>query len=224
MALAKKQPPTAKQIHEEQTRVLEADKARATTNTPAVVKQQLPAAPDNRSAREQYLDEIAPATLVGRLIKFSKEGKFVTPDDDAEIGDEIDFIALVDQTLIGWIRFNGQGEPPDRVAGLLYDGFTLPPRASLGDNDPSTWEIGLSGQPTDPWQHQICLVLQNVETAALFTFATSSVTGRRAIGVLLRHYDRMQKTHQDICPWPVSRSAASTTAIPASAGCRCRSL
>ena len=203
MALAKRQPPTPKQVQEEQNRVLESDKARSAApppSTPAVVKQQLPAASDNRSAREQYIDLIAPAMMVGRMIKFSKEGKFVTPDDDAEVSDETDFIALVDQTLVGWIRFNGQGEAPDRVAGLLYDGFVMPPRDSLGDNDPSIWEIGLSGQPADPWQHQICLVLQSVETSELFTFATSSVTGRRAIGVLLRHYDRMQRSHQGFLP------------------------
>ena len=29
---------------------------------------------------------------------------------------------------------------------------------------------------------------------------TSSVTGRRAVGNLLRHYDRLQKTHPDMYP------------------------
>ena len=55
------------------------------------------------------------------------------------------------KTLIGWIRFHGQGEAPDRHMGLLYDGFIMPPRDTLGDDDPASWEIGLSGQPQDPW-------------------------------------------------------------------------
>jgi hypothetical protein len=197
-----RKPPTPAQVQAEQRRVLEADQKRqaAAANLPAKVETKLPAAPDTRSAREQYLDEIAPASMVGRMVKFAKEGRFITPDDDAEISGETDFIALVDQTLVGWIKFNGQGEAPDREMGLLYDGFIMPARASLGDSDPSKWELGLNGQPADPWQHQICLVLQNVETAELFTYATSSITGRRAIGNLLRHYDRMVKTHPDHYP------------------------
>jgi hypothetical protein len=34
----------------------------------------------------------------------------------------------------------------------------------------------------------------------LFTFATSSMSGRRAVGNLLRHYDRMQRTHPNELP------------------------
>ena len=38
------------------------------------------------------------------------------------------------------------------------------------------------------------------ETTELFTFVTSSITGRRAVGNLLRHYDRMRRTHPDELP------------------------
>lgn len=162
----------------------------------------LPAAPppDTRTAVQQYLDEVAPAMIVGRMIKFAKEGEFKTPDDDTMVGDDIDFIALADQTQIGWIKFNGDGEPPDREMGLLYDGFVMPERSTLGDDDQSVWETGLNGQPADPWQHQMNLVLQRGDTAELFTYTTTSTTGRRAVGNLLRHYDRMQRTHPDMYP------------------------
>ena len=113
------------------------------------------------------------------------------------IGDDIDFTALADQTLIGWIKFNGEGAPPDRHMGLLYDGFLMPSRDSLGDTDQAKWEMGLDGKPQDPWAHQVYLVLQRADSGELFTFVTSSITGRRAIGTLLRHYDRMQRTHSD---------------------------
>jgi len=155
---------------------------------------------DSRTTIQKYVDEIAPASIVGRMVKFSKEGKFVVSDDESVISDEVDFIALVDQTLIGWIKFNGEGAPPDRVMGLLYDGFVMPPRTSLPDLDPAKWEIGLDGRPQDPWQHHVYLVLQRADTGELFTFVTSSVTGRRAIGTLLRHYDRMLRTHPDQYP------------------------
>src|SRR5262245_48468447 len=40
----------------------------------------------------RYLDEVAPANIVGRMIKFSKEGEFVTPDDEKGISEDQDFI------------------------------------------------------------------------------------------------------------------------------------
>jgi hypothetical protein len=190
---AVRKPPTPKEIWEQQ----KADYG--TANVPAVAKTTAVAAPDNRSAHEKYLDSVAPISFVGRLVKFGKEG-FVTQDDDEKIRDEIDHIAMCDQTLVGVVKFNGEGQPPTKVMGLLYGGFEMPDRESLGDLDRSQWEIGLDGKPSDPWQHQIYLVLQRVDNSELFTYVTSSITGRRAIGNLLRHYDRMQKTHAGYYP------------------------
>ena len=158
------------------------------------------AVPDQRDSVQQYLDEVAPAAIVGRMVKFSKEGQFVTHDDGEAIPEDAEFAALCDQTLVGLIKFNGPGEPPDRIMGLLYDGFELPRRESLGDLDQSKWPIGLDNLPQDPWQHQMYLVLQNVTTMEMFTFVTSSKTGRRAVGNLLRHYNRTKKTHPDDVP------------------------
>jgi hypothetical protein len=72
------------------------------------------AVPDTRTAHERYLDEIAPTSIVGRMIKFSREGQFVTADDGESISESAEFIALVDQLLTGWVKFNGFGEPPTR--------------------------------------------------------------------------------------------------------------
>ena len=198
MAQAMRKAPTPQQILQEQQRLAEADsrrQAQATGNQPVTAESKLPAVPDNRTAHEAYLDEIAPASIVGRMVKFSKDGKFITADDDEPISEETDFIALCNQTLIGYVKFSGEGQPPSKEMGLLYDGYVMPPRESLGDNDPAKWEIGLDGRPADPWQHHIYVVLQNVESSELFTFVTSSRTGRRAVGNLLRHYNRMSKTH-----------------------------
>jgi hypothetical protein len=168
---------------------------------PATVKTATAVAvPDSRPYKERYLDEVSPASVVGRMIKFSKGGTFITADDDQEVPEAAEFIALCDETLIGWVKFNGVGEPPDRVMGLLYDGFAMPPRETLGDLDESQWSEGLDGKPADPWQHHQYLVLQDTSTRELFTFVTSSVTGRRAVGNLLRHFNRTQKTAPDELP------------------------
>jgi hypothetical protein len=103
------------------------------------------AVPDTRTPQQAYLDEIAPpSSLVGRPIKFDgKAGKWLFGDTDEEISPDTDFIPLCDEVLIGWIKFNGKGEQPDRIQGLLYDGFVMPPLSSLPDRDQSKWELGL---------------------------------------------------------------------------------
>ena len=137
--------------------------------------------------------------IAGRLIKFTKERRFIIAETGEKLSPDDDYTALCDETLIGWIKFN-EDAPPDRRQGILYSGFIMPERASLGDQDQTKWPVGLSGQPTDPWQHQICLVLQSPKTQELFTFSTSSQTGRRAIGTLLRHYDRMLRSDPNSYP------------------------
>jgi hypothetical protein len=174
------------------------------SSVPATMPTRRPAskavvAADARPYRDRYLDEIAPANIVGRLVKFSKDGAFTTVDDNQPIPGEAEFTPLCDQTCVGWVRFNNDA-PPDREMGLLYDGFVMPERESLGELDKTKWDLGLDNAPQDPWQHFIYLVLQNTATAELFTFTTSSKTGRRAVGNLLCHFDRMKKSHPDDLP------------------------
>jgi hypothetical protein len=196
--------PTPAEIQAEQNRLLELDKQREekapAPNVPAVVEAKLSALKDGRAFRDAYLDAIAPATIAGRMVKFTKNGDYEVPDDGSKIGEDVHFIALVPETLIGWIKFNGSGNPPSREMGLLYDGYQMPPRESLGDTDEAAWEMGLDGKPADPWVHAIYLVLQRADNSELFTFVAMSKTARRAIGVLLRHYDRMQRTNPGYLP------------------------
>ena len=56
------------------------------------------AANDQRNSVQRYLDEVAPASIVGRMIKFGKEGQFVTHDDGEPIAADAEFVALCDQT------------------------------------------------------------------------------------------------------------------------------
>ena len=55
--------------------------------------------------------------------------------------------------------------------------------------------MGLNNEPQDPYQHQMVLPLQEVKAKEMFCFVTSSRTGRRAVGNLLRHHQRAQKTN-----------------------------
>jgi hypothetical protein len=176
-----------------------AQQPRAVATHPAAPPAVVP--PDDRTPQERYLDEIAPASFPGQLIKFSKEGTFVTTSDGEPVDTDRDLVALCDETLIGWIKFSGEESiPPQRAQGLLYSGFKMPPRESLGDTDEAEWPIGLSGAPTDVWLHQIALVLEDRKTQDVLTFATTSSTGRRAVGNLLKHFERLRRNHPDCYP------------------------
>jgi hypothetical protein len=148
----------------------------------------------------QYLEETAPTWCVGRLIKFSHtDGKYIAKDGEA-FNYQGDFICLADETMVGRVRFYGPGMPPERHMGPLFGGYIVPPRDSLGENDSTQWKTGLNGEPEDPWQEHNYVVLESVENGDLVTFATSSPTGRRAVGLLLKSYIAEQKRHPDTYP------------------------
>jgi hypothetical protein len=219
---AKRKGPTPEQVTAEQKRQAEAARqqqagrpsrhvnvppaaadAALSANVPAKVTPAVPAtnAVDTRTPHQRYLDEVAPTAIIGRLIKFSKDGIFVTSDDEQPVDGDTDFYALCDEVQIGWIKYGQEeGDETQRVAGLFYDGFELPPRASLGDDDESQWPLGLSNTPEDPWKHFQNLVLERVDTRELFTFSTASKTGRRSVGGLLKHFERLQRAHPGDVP------------------------
>ena len=76
--ITKHRPPTPGEVIAEQKRRA-AGKVAATV--PVKCTSIALAMPDNRTEVQRYVDEIAPASIVGRLIKFGKEGAFVTADD-----------------------------------------------------------------------------------------------------------------------------------------------
>jgi hypothetical protein len=152
----------------------------------------LPAAGADYVSR--YLDATAPTAIAGRLIRYDgKKGTFTFHDDGSKISPEVTWVALCEETMIAWVKFGPEGEPPDRRCGLLFEGFQLPARQELGDLDEAEWPIGFNDVAEDPWRHEVSIVLQRQDTGELATFSTMSKTGRRAISTLLQHYRRSQK-------------------------------
>jgi hypothetical protein len=175
------------------------DRVPTTRELVAARKAQAPAVVQGADHLTRYFNEVAPSGMAGRGVKW-KDDWYVTTDDGQKLPDSAEYVCLADETMVGWIKWGGTGEMPEKIMGLLFDGFEMPSRESLGDLDQSAWDVGLSGQPQDPWQHQQMVVLQDRATAELFTFITSSVTGRKAVGTLLRHYDRMRRNYPDDLP------------------------
>jgi hypothetical protein len=172
------------------------DLANAQTNMPAL--------PSN--AVDTYLNEHCGGGS-GVLFKFSKDQRFRRVDDGEEIPLGREFTVVYDQIQVGWIKFNGKGELPERKMGALFQGFIPCPRDELGDDDQSLWEVGLSGKPADPWQQQILLPLQ-AEDGELFIFGTTSITGRRAVGRVIDECRKMLRREPN--DYPVIKLALSS--------------
>jgi hypothetical protein len=164
----------------------------------------VPALPSN--AVDTYLNEHCGGGS-GVLFKFSKDQRFRRVDDGEEIPLGREFTVVYDQIQVGWIKFNGKGELPERKMGALFQGFIPCPRDELGDDDQSLWEVGLSGKPADPWQQQILLPLQ-AEDGELFIFGTTSITGRRAVGRVIDECRKMLRREPN--DYPVVKLALSS--------------
>jgi hypothetical protein len=134
------------------------------------------------------------------FFKFAKDGKYRKTSDGEEIPIGTELTAVYDAIQGGFIRFNGKGHPPTRHMGPLFSGFIAPKRETLGDDDPSTWEIGPSGKPADPWQVQMLLPLVDPKTNELFIFNTTSITGRGAVGKLILACKRMRQSDPNSYP------------------------
>jgi hypothetical protein len=170
--------------------------ANTQTNVPAIPS----------SAVDTYLNEHCGGGS-GVLFKFAKDQRFRRVDDGEEIPLGTQFTVVYDQIQVGWIKFNGKGEPPERKMGALFQGFSPCPRDELGDDDQSLWEVGMSGKPADPWQQQILLPLQ-AEDGELFIFGTTSITGRRAVGRVIDECKKMLRREPN--DYPVVKLALSS--------------
>jgi hypothetical protein len=178
--------------------------ARITETLPAKAAPTAVAAPDSRTAMEIYADEAAPVAMENPF-KFNPKGN---PDywnfSNEAVPDE-DYTALCDELAIAYVRFNGPGNPPTRILGRPADNFVLPSPETLPDRDPEQWQLGLDGEPEDPYQRHDYLPLQRTSTGEIYTFCAQTKTQRGAIGNLIRYYNRAQKQKETAGTYPVVR-------------------
>jgi hypothetical protein len=175
-----------KQQHEQQGAIMPAAKAALVTN--------------GSSPAAAYLATHG-VGMSGIYFKFAKDGVFRKTSDDEEIKEGTTFRVIYDQIQVGWIKFMGKGNPPERRMGAIFQGHNPPERAELGEMDQSEWDVdAMTNKPADPWQFQILLPLQRIEDGELFVFQTGSITGRRACDNLISACIRMQASEPDHYP------------------------
>jgi hypothetical protein len=115
----------------------------------------------------------------GLLTKFIK-GDWVAGKDGDILPVGTELVAVMNSLVVGWQCWQ-DGEPTDARLGLYIKGFKPPKRRELGDTDNSLWEIGLNGEPRDPWAYINALPLVSPDMMKIYTFITGSFGGRTAV-------------------------------------------
>jgi hypothetical protein len=128
----------------------------------------------------RFLDEVAPEHA--RIIKYRK-GDYVDLDGNAV--PDVVYRVFPTETKSGFVYFGEDGV--ERQMAAIYRGERMPMRTELPAKDPV---IGPNGEEQAPWQFQMSLALENTENGERYSFVTGSKTGTRAVGQLLRAYDR----------------------------------
>lgn len=173
-------------------------KAKQSAEIVPLNQNQVPALPPGANYFTQYGESVRSTAIVGKLLKFSK-GDWVAGEENADVEEGTQFIANMDQLLVGWVRWQDL-KPTDHVMGTVASGYQPPRRDTLGDTDQDLWETNEDGESRDPWQLTNYLLLQAVDGDELYTFTTSSRGGLNAIGDLSRKYGKLMRHHADEFP------------------------
>jgi hypothetical protein len=133
-------------------------------------------------------------------LKFVK-GKWKTYADREHpdiVGDTETFITDMLSYACGWVKWESK-RPVHKYVFRPVDGWILPVRNNLPDNDNRTWPV-IDGKKTDPWQETHKLTVKSTATGELFTWTATSWYGRKAVGRLLDSYIREAKRHPGLMP------------------------
>lgn len=138
------------------------------------------------------------AHLVGNLLRFTKHGEWKAGQEKEIVPEGTRMLAYMPSLKDGWVKWQDNQPAQHLVQPVLNEAWTPPPRNALGDTDKAKWPL-LGGQPNDPWQRTFYLVMCDQE-GQLYTFTTSSKTGRSAIGELCAAYENYQRMKPNEIP------------------------
>jgi hypothetical protein len=137
---------------------------------------------------EAYGNSVCRMTFPGDLLTFSKYGEYKAGQEKVDVPLGTRLVVHPPTTLIGFVRWEGDRRVDFRM-GLLSDGFVPPKRETLGYLDKSQWETFENGGVKDPWQLSNEVVMTGLDDDdAVYTFTTTSKTGRSAFGEVLKLY------------------------------------
>jgi hypothetical protein len=161
--------------------------------------------------------------FVGMPLKFQKGrwSKAVAKGETVEIGETETFIVDPLSYCSGWVRWEAKSVTAKIGPGRPIDGFILPVRDRLPDQDTSRWPFGRSGKREDPWKENHQITMKDTADDTLLTWVTSSWGGRKAIGQLISAFIRERKAHPGLFPVVLLSSRDDHTPTSASSKSRC---
>jgi hypothetical protein len=129
----------------------------------------------------------------GNLFRFV-DGDYGASGDKRLNGHEL----IATSVATYWVKWIAKRPADIRKA---EPGQRYPFREDLGDLDEARWELGLDGNPSDPWRDSRNLYLIDEVTGEEWTFTTSTAGGRRAVSELTRQIQNIRHGgHPRACP------------------------
>jgi hypothetical protein len=152
--------------------------------------------PQDKIIKEERLNQLAATgrALSGRnshpLLRYTK-GEYWAGQREIALGTRV--VALAGQARAEWHNFKTRNS----LSVPIEQSLKLPPRAALGNTDPSRWELTADGEPRDPWVSQLAVDVLLEDT---YTFASSSDGGQKAVGALVEDYAVAPEARQGRLP------------------------
>jgi hypothetical protein len=134
-----------------------------------------------------YAKHVAPSYIVGSLLTFHQSFDWVTGIDKEPMSTGTKLIAVMPALQVGFVKWE-ENKPIAHEMGAPAEGYRIPDRSSLGDNDQAEWPSDNRGEPRDPWQETAYLPLVNAASKEVFTYSAASWGGRAAVGGLMKDY------------------------------------
>jgi hypothetical protein len=147
---------------------------------------------------ERYANSVAPQTIIGTLLKFSK-GEYFAGKDEVPVPLGTCFIVNLDAAVAGWTKWV-LGRPVKHALVRIADGLPAQ-REELGDSDKEQWEYKLNGgdERRDPWQQVNYLPMIDAD-GKVYTLTITSIAGLKEVASLCAAYAVERKTRTDVFP------------------------
>jgi hypothetical protein len=145
-------------------------------------------------------DQLA-GDFVGTPLRYEKGKWFkqLAKDKRTEIAPGAEFSVDVLSYAHGYIKWEKR-KRVFKALGRPIDGFRLPARNQLPDQDEDRWPVNSKGQQEDPWVQTHQVTMRDCSDDTLVTWVTTSWGGRQALGALLKTYAREAKKHSNLMP------------------------
>jgi hypothetical protein len=116
--------------------------------------------------------------IVGKPLRFNKGDWLVgAKDAQSQLQAGTTLAVVMPTLLVGWIKWVN-GDVADDNVGVVAEGFKMPRRRELGDEDSDRWPLDeKTGERKDPWQKTSSIIMIDRSLSDVYTFTTNRRPG-----------------------------------------------